>query len=158
MRTTDLCDAHEDKVFVVEPMLRSFGGKALFGGEISTIKCHEDNTPVRVAVREEGRGRVLVVDGGGSKRCALLGDQLAALAVKNGWAGVVVYGCIRDSLEISGMPLGVLALDTHPRKSIKREDGQRDIAVRFGGVDFVPGHFLYADEDGVIVSAEALSL
>lgn len=158
LRTTDLCDAYEDQVSVVEPMFQSFGGKPLFSGEISTIKCHEDNTPVRAAVQEEGRGRVLVVDGGGSRRCALLGDLLAAHAVKNGWAGVVVYGSIRDAAEMATMDLGVLALGTHPRRSVKREEGQRDIPVSFGGVTFVPGHFLYADEDGVIVSEKALKL
>lgn len=156
IQTADLCDAHEDKVSVVAPMFRSFGGRSAFGGPISTLKLFEDNALVRTALASPGNGRVLVVDGGGSQRCALVGDQLGELGVKNGWAGVVVYGCIRDSKMLGGMDLGVFALGTHPRKSIKRNVGEVDIPVTFGGVTFVPGHYLYADEDGVIVSAEAL--
>ncbi|NMG65633.1 ribonuclease E activity regulator RraA [Azoarcus indigens] len=156
IQTADLCDAHEDKVSVVAPMFRSFGGRSAFGGPISTLKLFEDNALVRTALASPGNGRVLVVDGGGSQRCALVGDQLGELGVKNGWAGVVVYGCIRDSKMLGGMDLGVFALGTHPRKSIKRNVGEVDIPVTFGGVTFAPGHYLYADEDGVIVSAEAL--
>jgi len=156
IQTADLCDANEDNVSVVAPMFRSFGGRSAFGGPISTLKLFEDNALVRTALASPGNGRVLVIDGGGSQRCALVGDQLGELGVKNGWAGVVVYGCIRDSKMLGGMDLGVFALGTHPRKSIKRNVGEVDIPVTFGGVTFVPGHYLYADEDGVIVSAEAL--
>ncbi|NMG33489.1 ribonuclease E activity regulator RraA [Azoarcus sp. TTM-91] len=156
IQTADLCDANEDKVSVVAPMFRSFGGRSAFCGPISTLKLFEDNALVRTALASPGNGRVLVIDGGGSQRCALVGDQLGELGVKNGWAGVVVYGCIRDSKMLGGMDLGVFALGTHPRKSIKRKVGEVDIPVTFGGVTFVPGHYLYADEDGVIVSAEAL--
>lgn len=151
--TTDLCDAHEDKVRVVEPMFSSFGGKDAFFGPIVTLKLFEDNSLVRKAVESPGNGRVLVIDGGGSLRRALVGDQLAALAVKNGWAGIVVYGCIRDSRAIGEMDIGVFAIDTHPMKTVKRNVGEADIPVSFGGVTFVPGEWLYADEDGVIVSA-----
>lgn len=154
--TTDLCDAHEDKVRVVEPMFASYGLRQAFFGRISTLKVFEDNSLVRKAVESPGEGRVLVVDGGGSLRRALIGDQLAALAVKNGWAGIVVYGCIRDSRAIGDMDIGVFALDTHPMKTVKRNVGEADISVTFGGVTFGSGEWLYADEDGVIVSAAPL--
>lgn len=154
--TTDLCDAHEDKVRVVEPMFNSFGGRDAFFGQIATLKLFEDNALVRKALESPGNGRVLVIDGGGSLRRALVGDQLAALGVKNGWAGVVVYGCIRDSRAIGDMAIGVFALDTHPMKTLKKNTGDADIPVTFGGVTFVPGEWLYADEDGVIVSSTPL--
>ena len=154
--TTDLCDAHEDKVRVVEPMFNSFGGRTAFHGRIATLKLFEDNSLVRKTLASPGGDRVLVIDGGGSLRRALVGDQLAELGLKNGWSGVVVYGCIRDSRAIGEMDIGVFALDTHPLKTIKKNVGEEDIPVTFGGVTFVPGEWLYADEDGVIVSATAL--
>lgn len=154
--TTDLYDANEGKVAVLQPMLKSYGGKARFAGQIVTLKLHEDNTLVREVLGEAGAGKVLVVDGGGSLRCALLGDQIAELAVKNQWEGVVIYGCIRDSVAIAALPLGVRALNTNPKKSVKRNEGTRDLVLNFGGVDFTPGHWLYADEDGVLVSPTAL--
>jgi regulator of ribonuclease activity A len=156
--TTDLCDAHESKVRVVEPMFVSYGGKQAFHGRIATLKLFEDNSLVRTAVESPGAGRVLVIDGGGSLRRALVGDQLAALAVKNAWAGIVVYGCVRDSRAISEMDIGVFALDTHPMKTVKKNVGEADIPVSFGGVSFVPGEWLYADEDGLIVSSTELTL
>lgn len=155
--TTDLSDAHPDATQVAEPMFRDFGGQRAFHGAIATVKLFEDNALVRSILETPGAGRVLVVDGGGSMRCALLGDQLAELAVRNGWAGVVVYGCIRDSEAIGQLPLGVKALATHPLKSIKRGEGQREIAVRFAGVHFRPGAWLYADGDGLIVSEHPLT-
>jgi regulator of ribonuclease activity A len=112
----------------------------------------EDNSLVRKALETDGHGQVLVIDGGGSMRCALVGDQLAQLGVANGWAGIIVYGCIRDSKAIGTMDLGLFALGTHPLKSIKKGAGDTDIPVAFGGVSFVPGQYVYADEDGVIVS------
>jgi len=154
--TTDLYDANEGRVAVVEPMFRAYGGRARFAGQVVTLKVYEDNTRVREVLAEPGQGKILVVDGGGSLRCALLGDQIADLAVKNGWEGIVIYGCIRDSGDINGMPLGVRALDTNPKKSVKRNEGTRDLVLNFGGVDFTPGHWLYADEDGVLVSAKPL--
>ncbi|MDR2239807.1 MAG: ribonuclease E activity regulator RraA [Zoogloeaceae bacterium] len=160
--TADLCDQYEEQaragqVQVLEPMLNSYGDRAVFHGRIATLKLFEDNSLVRKALESAGAGRVLVIDGGGSLRCALVGDQLAALGVKNGWAGIVVYGCIRDSAAIGEMDIGVLALDTHPLKSIKKGSGETDIAVRFGGVTFTPGHYLYADEDGVLISPTELA-
>lgn len=155
--TTDLSDAHSDAIQVAEPIFRDFGGQRAFHGAIVTVKLFEDNALVRSILETPGAGRVLVVDGGGSMRCALLGDQLAELAVHNGWVGVVVYGCIRDSEAIGQLPLGVKALATHPLKSIKRGEGQREIPVRFAGVDFRPGAWLYADGDGLIVSEQPLT-
>lgn len=160
--TADLLDENEDKVRtgqvrIVAPMFRSFGKRSSFSGPITTLKLFEDNSLVRKALESPGNGRVLVVDGGGSKRCALVGDQLAQLGVKNGWAGIVVYGCIRDSRAIGGMDIGVFAIATHPLKSIKMGVGEFDIPVSFGGVTFAPGHYLYADEDGVIVAETALA-
>jgi regulator of ribonuclease activity A len=154
--TTDLCDAHEDKVRVVEPMFSSFGGREAFFGRIATLKLFEDNSLVRSTLATPGDGRVLVIDGGGSLRRALVGDQLAELAVKNGWAGILVYGCIRDSRAIGDMDIGVFAIDTHPMKTVKRNVGEAEIPVSFGGVSFVPGEWLYADEDGVVVSSSPL--
>lgn len=160
-QTADLLDQHEadaraGKLRVVEPMFTSYGGRRRFAGTIATLKLFEDNTLVRKALEAPGNGRVLVIDGGGSRRCALVGDQLALLAAKNGWSGVVVYGCIRDSRAMADMDLGVLALATHPLKSIKKGAGDADIAVTFGGVTFHPGEELYADDDGVIVAPRPL--
>ncbi|GHD79562.1 ribonuclease E activity regulator RraA [Vogesella fluminis] len=154
--TTDLYDANEGRVAVVEPMFRAYGGRARFAGQVVTLKVYEDNTRVREVLAEPGQGRILVVDGGGSRRCALLGDQIAELAVKNGWEGVVIYGCIRDSVAINALDIGVRALDTNPKKTVKRNEGQRDLVLAFGAVEFVPGHWLYVDEDGLLLSATPL--
>ena len=137
-------------------MFSSFGGRNAFHGRIATLKLFEDNSLVRMALESAGEGRVLVIDGGGSLRRALLGDQLAALAVQNHWAGIIVYGCIRDSRAIGQMDIGVFAIDTHPMKTVKKNVGEADIPVSFGGVTFTPGEWLYADEDGVIVSTTAI--
>lgn len=159
--TTDLLDNNEalieqQQLRVVAPMFQRYGGKAAFAGNIVTLKLFEDNSLVRAVLGESGAGKVLVVDGGGSLRRALLGDQLAELAVKNGWEGVVVYGCIRDSAAINALPVGVRALNTHPLKTVKKNVGERDVPVTFGGVTFKPGEWLCADEDGVIVSTQPL--
>lgn len=155
--TADLCDEHGDAVTVVAPLFRHYGGRQSFGGRIATLKCFEDNSLVRECFSEPGENRVLVIDGGGSLRCALVGDQLAALAVKNQWAGVIVYGCIRDAAAMREMPLGVMALATHPMKSVKRGVGERGLKLSFGAADFLPGAHLYADEDGIILAASALA-
>jgi regulator of ribonuclease activity A len=154
-KTTDLCDAHED-VQVADPLLRHFGRFTRFAGLVATLKLFEDNTLVRAALEEPGAGRVLVVDGGGSLRCALVGDQIGDLAVRSGWAGIVIFGCVRDSVELGKLPLGIMAVDTHPRRSVKRGEGQRDVPVRFAGVSFHSGQQLYADEDGLIVAESPL--
>lgn len=156
--TTDLCDRFSADLQVADPMFVDFGGGLEFAGPISTVKCFEDNSLVRAALEEPGQGRVLVVDGGGSDRCALVGDNLAQLAIDNDWAGILVYGCIRDTAQIGEMPVAIKALAPHPLKSNKQGLGERDHAVRFAGVTFEPGAWLYADADGVIVARNQLSL
>jgi regulator of ribonuclease activity A len=151
-RTTDLCDEHGAAVQVAEPLFQSFGGRRRFAGPAATIRCLDDNSRVREAVAEPGAGRILVVDGAGSRRCALLGDLLGAKAVANGWSGVIVNGCVRDTAALAGMDLGVLALAALPRRSDKRGLGEREVPVSFAGVAVRPGDYLYADEDGLIVS------
>ena len=154
----DLCDEYPDLVRVVEPMFRSFGKRLSFGGRITTIKCHEDNSLVAAAVEEPGDGQVLVVDGGGSRRCGLLGDNLALKAANNGWQGIVIYGCVRDVDALAGIDLGVQALASHPVKSVKQDIGARDVTVTFGGVSFVPGEYCYADNNGVLIAREPLKM
>lgn len=155
-QTADLCDQFPDVIKVAEPIFRCFGQKSFFGGEIVTVKVHEDNVLVKERLSQPGTGKVLVVDGGGSMRCALVGDLLAQSAIDNGWEGIVVYGCIRDSATINTLPIGIQALSTHPLKSVKHGRGDRDLPVTFAGVTFFPGHYLYADSDGVIVSTQCL--
>jgi len=155
MRTTDICDEYGEAVNVAEPIgFKHYGARKTFSGQIETIKCHEDNSLVRTTVAAPGKGKVLVVDGGGSLRCALLGDLLAGKAQQNGWEGVVVYGCIRDSEVIAKLDLGVMALATHPRKSEKHNVGLNNVTAHFAGISFVPGQFLYADGDGIVVSEQ----
>lgn len=153
LATADLCDAHGDTVRVVAPMFHDFGGQRRFAGLVTTVKVHEDNVSVRAALEEPGRGRVLVVDGGGSLRVALLGDQLATLARDHGWEGVVIHGAIRDAEALGGVAVGVKALAACPRKSAKKGWGERDVPVTFGGVTFMPGEWLAADADGIVVAA-----
>ncbi len=154
--TADLYDEYGDSLQVASPMFNNYGGANRFSGVISTVKCHEDNTFVRSTLEQSGEGKVLVVDGGGSLRCALLGDMLAELGIKNGWTGIIVYGCIRDSAVIGKMKIGVKGLNTNPKKSLKKDIGERDLPVIFAGVNFIPGHYLYADEDGFVVSDKEL--
>jgi regulator of ribonuclease activity A len=153
--TADL-DAHETLVQSCDLQFRDFGGRARFHGRIRTVRCHQDNALLKRILSEPGEGCVLVIDGGGSLHCALVGDVIAGLGVANGWAGVVVHGAIRDSIAIGGLDLGVRALGTNPRKSTKTSAGEADIPVEFGGVTFNPGAYLYSDEDGILVSPEAL--
>lgn len=155
-KTTDLSDAHPD-VQVGEPLLRHFGGLTRFAGRIVTLSVFEDNSLVREMLEQPGDGQVLVVDGGGSVRCALLGDLLAALAVRNGWVGVVINGCVRDTAELATTPLGIMALAPHPRRSVKAGVGTRDLTLHFAGLTLSPGAYLYADEDGIIVSEHSLT-
>ncbi len=151
-KTADLYDQHETTVQVAEPIFRDFGGSARFCGQIDTIKCFEDNSRVKEALAEDGSGKVLVVDAGGSLRCAMVGDRLAEQAVSNRWAGILIFGCVRDTAEIASMAIGVRALATHPRRSVRRDEGIRALPVRFAGVTFEPGHHVYCDQDGIIVS------
>lgn len=154
--STDLSDANP-QAQVCDALFRDYGGRRAFHGPIATLKVFEDNAELRAMLEEPGGGRVLVVDGGGSPRCALLGGKLGQLAVKNGWAGVVVYGYVRDSEELAAQDVGVKALGVHPRKSEKGlHSAQRERPVTFAGVTFRPGAWLYADADGIVVSDTAL--
>jgi regulator of ribonuclease activity A len=150
--TADLSDAHQQVVQVGEPIFLSYGGQSAFAGPCATVRCWEDNSLVRQALEQPGEGRVLVIDGGGSLKCALVGDVLAQLAIDHGWSGVVVFGCVRDSATLARMPLGIKALQTHPRKSVKKGQGERDVTVSFAGLTLSPGDFLYSDADGIVVS------
>ena len=149
--TADVCDELNDAAHVCHPVFNHYGKKTCFEGAICTVKCFEDNSMVRKMLEELGNGRVLVVDGNGSMRCALLGDMLATLGIENNWSGVIVNGCIRDSEIISRLEIGVMALGTHPCKSVKRGQGEIETVVDIAGVEFNPGHYVYADLDGVIV-------
>ena len=154
--TADLCDRDEPDVQVCEPVFRDFGGRRAFAGPLSTVKCFEDNSRVREVLGRPGGGRILAVDAGGSLRCAVLGDRLAEAAVANGWAGVVIFGCVRDTARLAELDLGVRALAAVPRRGVRRGEGQAGIPVCFAGVRFEPGAHAYCDPDGVLVSPRAL--
>ena len=153
--TCDLCDAHKNDVTgsfrVLPPVFKNYGAQPKFCGEVVTIKCHEDNTLVKAALDSAGQGRVLVVDGGASLRRALLGGNLGAAAAKNGWAGVVIDGCVRDVAELAQCSTGIRALAAMPLPTEKRGEGQCDVAVQIQGVWVRPGDWLYADDDGMVV-------
>lgn len=149
--TTDISDDNP-QAQVCAPIFRDFGGLVYFHGPIRTLKLHEDNTLVRDTLAEEGNGAVLVIDAGGSDRCAVVGGNLGVLAEKNHWAGIVVFGYVRDAVELIESKVGIKAMGTHPQKTEKRNTGQRDISVRFADVNFAPGAYLYADGDGVVVT------
>ena len=162
--TCDLLDNNPD-CQVCSPNMEgkrffSYGGQSNFGGEIVTVKCFEDNSRVKELLathgKKDGNAKVLVVDGGGSMRCALLGDMIAQSAVDNGWAGVIIYGCVRDVDDMANMPLGVQALGSIPRKSKRQGVGDIDVALNFGGMTIRSGMFVYADNNGIIVSGKAL--
>ncbi|OQW94144.1 MAG: ribonuclease activity regulator protein RraA [Beggiatoa sp. IS2] len=155
-QTADLCDKYPELVKVADPIFRNFGGRTSFGGQINTVKVHEDNVLVKEALSQPGQGKVLVVDGGGSLRCALVGDLIAQLAADNGWEGIVVYGCIRDSAVIANIAIGLKAIGTHPQKSVKRGRGDKEVVVTFAGITFFPNHYIYADADGIIVAERQL--
>lgn len=155
--TPDLCDDNPELVRVLEPMMANFGGRESFGGEIVTIKCHEDNSLVKENTGKPGHGKVMVVDGGGSMRRALLGDMIAENAVKNGWEGLIIYGCVRDVDALVTLDLGVQALASIPLKTDKRGIGDLNVELTFGGVTFIPGEYVYADNNGVVVSSKSLT-
>jgi regulator of ribonuclease activity A len=149
--TSDLWDAHPDTAIVCELQLRQYGGVTAFSGEIATVRCFEDNVLVKQRAGEPGNGRVLVVDAGGSLRCALVGDNVAGLALENGWAGIVLNGCVRDVEELAGLAIGIKALGSNPRPSRKEGAGKLDVPVSFGGATFTPGAMLHSDADGILV-------
>ena len=154
--TADLFDAHGDRLRVCQVQFREFGGTRRFHGPVRTIRTFEDNALIKRTLSEPGRGAVLVIDGGASLRCALIGDVIAGLADRNGWAGLVVYGAVRDTAALGKLGLGIKALGSNPRKSGKSGAGELDGAINFGGVDFRAGDWLYSDEDGIVVSDNAL--
>lgn len=149
--TSDLYDEHGEALSSCDTQFRSYGGRARFTGPVATVRCHEDNALLKKVLSEPGEGRVLVVDGRGSVHCALMGDVIAGIAVDNGWAGVVINGAVRDVAALGELALGVKALGSNPRKSGKTGEGERDVAVEFGGTTFTPGAVLSGDEDGVVV-------
>ena len=157
--TADLCDTHSDQEHfqIAEPVFKMYGGNATFCGQITTLKVFEDNVLVQETLATKVDNRVLVIDGGGSLHCALFGHDLASTAVANGWQGIVIYGCLRDTALIKQLPIGIRALHAYPLKSHKKGHGDRDLQVTFAGVNFKKDHFLYADEDGIIVSETMLS-
>ena len=155
--TPDLCDRFGDQVQVAEPRFRDYGGSIAFAGKIETLRVFEDNALVRQVLETAGRGRVLVVDGGGSLRCALVGGNLAALAARNGWVGIIVHGAVRDSAELGAVDTGIKALALSPRKSGKSGAGERGVEVSFAGVTFTPGHYLWADGDGIVTAEQDLT-
>lgn len=155
--TADLYDRYEESLQIASPIFNDYGGRKAFFGPVATVKVFEDNSLVRQALAESGRGKALIVDGGASLRRALVGDRLAQMGKENGWAGIIVYGCIRDSLIIADMDIGLKALNTNPRKSLKQGRGERDIPLYFADVCFEPGHYVYADSDGIVVSSSKLA-
>ena len=155
--TADLMDLDE-QLQSCEAQLKNYGALVRFHGRMRTVRCHHDNALVRQILSVEGAGAVLVVDGGASLHSALVGDLMAAMAAKNHWAGVIVNGAIRDSAVLAGIPLGIKALGTNPRKSAKTGQGELDVPVEFGTACFRPGEYLYSDEDGIVLSAIALAI
>ena len=152
----DLCDDFQTELQVLEPLFIEYGEKEKFSGEVVTIKCFEDNSLVKKTLGNDGSGKVMVVDGGASLRCALLGDLLAVMAVDNGWQGVVINGCVRDVEILKTIKLGVRALNCYPIKSDKRNEGQLNVLVAFAGANIEPGQYLYADENGIAVAKSKL--
>jgi len=155
-KTTDLYDVHLENLQVAAPIFRDFGGQQQFYGQIVTLKAFEDNTYLKAAFETDGRGKVLVVDSAGSMRCAMMGDVMAALGASHGWEGVVINGCIRDSADVARVNIGVKALATTPRKTVKRDQGIMHVPLGFADVLFVDGEYLYADEDGIVISKDAI--
>ncbi len=156
--TADLVDAHQERVRTCETQFRQFGGRRAFAGLVRTVRSREDNVLLRGILATPGNGAVLVVDGGGSLRMALVGDVIAGLALENGWSGLVIFGAVRDSIALGALDIGIKALGTNPMKSAKRGDGEADVPVTFGGVTFTPGMMLYSDDDGIVVSDEPLAI
>jgi regulator of ribonuclease activity A len=154
--TADLIDDHGAELTVCETQFRSYGAVSRFAGPVETVRCFQDNALVRSMLATPGSGRVLVVDGGASLRTALMGDMIAASAVAQGWAGVVINGAVRDVVALAGLDLGIKALGSNPRKSAKEGTGETGVPVSFGGADFRPGAWLYSDEDGIVLASRSL--
>lgn len=156
-KTTDICDDHASEVQVCKESFQSYGKRKSFAGPISTVKVLEDNILIIEALESIPTGNVLIVDGEGSNNCAVLGDRLAGIAEKRGLAGIIIYGFVRDTVDLGNIDVGILALGSNPLRSGKEGKGERDIPVTFGDVKWKPGHYVYADEDGVIVAERKLN-
>lgn len=160
--TCDFCDEHKSdisgKFRVLAPLFKDYGGRIAFHGPVLTVKCYADNSHVKLAVESAGHGRVLVIDGAGSLQRALLGGNLATAAARNGWAGVVVDGCVRDLAEISVLPIGIRALALNPMPTLRSDQGLTGVPVQIQGTLIYTGDWLYADADGMVVSHEALKI
>lgn len=156
-KTADLCDQYSSELLISELELKSYGKRKQFSGPISTVRVFEDNVLVKEALQTIPEGHVLVVDGGGSKKCALMGDMLGEIAEKRKLSGVIIHGCVRDVAELSTIEIGILAIGSNPLKSIKQGKGEKDIGLFFGGIEWHPGQYVYCDEDGVIVSKNKLT-
>ncbi|MGV3002109.1 ribonuclease E activity regulator RraA [Vibrio sp.] len=156
--TSALCDIYQDQVDVVEPMFSNFGGLTSFAGQLTTVKCFEDNGIIRSILQEDGTGRVLLIDGGGSLRRALIDAEIAALAEENDWEGLVIYGCVREIDDLEEMEIGIQAIAAIPVGATQNNIGEVDVPVNFGGVTFLPEDHLYADNTGVIISQEPLDI
>lgn len=157
--TADLCDANldNDNITIANPIgLKDYGGQTQFYGQIHTLKCYEDHSWVEKALAKDGGGKVLVIDGGASLHCAIVGDRLASLAVKNNWNGIIINGAIRDSVMIAKLPIGLKALGTYPISNTTENEWQENVGVQFAGINFWPDQFIYSDEDGIITSKVAL--
>ncbi|EQC0199360.1 ribonuclease E activity regulator RraA [Serratia marcescens] len=156
--TSELCDIYHEEVNVVEPLFSNFGGRTSFGGQITTVKCFEDNGLLFDLLEENGRGRVLLVDGGGSVRRALINAELARLAAQNEWEGIVVYGAVRQVDDLEELDIGIQAMAAIPAGAVSEDVGESDIRVNFGGVTFFSGDHLYADNTGIILSEDPLDI
>lgn len=156
--TPDLCDLYPALVRIAEPLFRNYGGRRSFGGEVVTIRCFEDNSFVKETAGKPGQGKVMVVDGGGSVRKALLGDLIAETAFKNGWEGLIIYGAVRDVDAIESLDLGVMAIASIPLRTERKGLGEMNVPVTFAGVTFSPGEYVYADSTGILVSPEPLRM
>jgi regulator of ribonuclease activity A len=154
--TADLCDEYPELIRVLDPLFRNYGGSDRFSGPVETVQVYEDNAVVRETLEAQGSGRVLVVDGGGSFRCALVGGRLGQLAQRNGWSGLLINGCVRDAFELARISVGIRALNTVPMRSAKEGKGSVGATVNFAGVSFAPGKVLYADADGIILADREL--
>ena len=155
-KTTDLYDEYLEKLQVVAPGFCDFGGKTSFSGQVITLKAVDDNSFLKTSFEQDGTGKVLVVDASASMHCAMMGDVMAALGASNGWEGVVINGCIRDSADVAKVQIGVKALATTPRKTTKRQQGILNIPLHFSGVTFNPDAYIYADEDGIVIAKQSL--
>ncbi len=156
--TAELCDryAGSEHLQIAEPVFKCFGAKAACQGQVSTIKTFEDTVLIRHSLEEPGTGRVLVIDGGGSHRCALIDRELAELACANGWEGLILYGCIRHSVSLQALPITLRALHAHPHQGHQRGSGDRNTLITIAGVNFRNDYYVYVDEDGIVVSDRAL--